>query len=152
MSILVGYMHKYNCYEAYEYNENTGEVKYNWKKDGRFSLLSGPNTNTPEYNYQKALYNRLKEQLIEENLQIYDKDLGEFRNFTFNDELPRAFTAKDIAKVKQESDNLFGYMNHNTKSLYLKTGLFFMFHQFMTFITAKKNQYLLTEGVYKQGH
>lgn len=43
-------------------------------------------------------------------------------------------------------------MNHNTKSLYLKTGLFFMFHQFMTFITAKKNQYLLTEGVYKQGH
>ena len=152
MSILVGYMHKYNCYEAYEYNENTGEVKYNWKKDGRFSLLSGPNTNTPEYNYQKALYNRLKEQLIEENLQIYDKDLGEFRNFTFNDELPRAFTARDIAKVKQESDNLFGYMNHNTKSLYLKTGLFFMFHQFMTFITAKKNQYLLTEGVYKQGH
>lgn len=150
MSILVGYMHKYNCYEAYEYNEKDQTTKYNWKKDGRFNLLVGPVQDTKEYNYQKALYNRLLEQLIEERLTIIDKD-GEVRPLMMSDELPRAFTAKDIAKVKQESDNLFGYMNHATKSLYLKTGIFMLFHQFMTFISAKKNQYLLTEGSYKNG-
>ncbi len=65
MSILVGYMYKYDCYDAYEHDKKDDTYKYNWKKDGRFNLLAkGISVDSEQYNFQKALYNKLMEDHI----------------------------------------------------------------------------------------
>jgi hypothetical protein len=45
----------------------------------------------------------------------------------------------------------FGYMDHETKSMMFKKGIFTLVGQFKTFATAKKNQWFLTRGDYDQG-
>ena len=153
MSILVGYMYKYDCYDAYEHDKKDDTYKYNWKKDGRFNLLAkGISVDSEQYNFQKALYNKLMEDHIKDGKTVIDKDTNERRPLTIKDELPSPFTSNDIQKIKQESDSLFGYMNDDTKSLFFKTSVFgIMFGQFMTYMSAKKNQYVLSRGTYKAG-
>lgn len=50
MTILVGFMHKYGCLEAYETGED-GLVRYNWRKDKRFDKLAAEDkSDLAEYN------------------------------------------------------------------------------------------------------
>lgn len=159
MTILIGYMKKHGCYDAHEYKN--GEVVYNWKKDKRFNLLANPNadTSSPEWQYQRSLYNTMMETFFEENLKVYDTD-GNSRPLStkknskgvYEENLPQAYTTKEAEAIRQESNSVFGYMDHDTKSLYLKKGLSIFLFQFQTFLSAKKNQYFLKRGDYNQGH
>lgn len=159
MTILIGYMKKHGCYDAHEYKN--GEVTYNWKKDKRFSLLANPNadTNSSEWQYQRSLYNAMMETFFEENYKLPNAD-GTSRFLSrekdsrgvYKEALPQAYTTLEANMIKQESDGIFGYMDHDTKSLYLKKGVFIFLHQFQTFLSAKKNQYFLKRGTYDQGH
>lgn len=65
----------------------------------------------------------------------------------YKEALPQAYTTLEANMIKQESDSIFGYMDHDTKSLYLKKGMFIFLHQFQTFLSAKKNQYFLKEAL-----
>lgn len=148
MTLLRAYMIKYDCLNAHEISGNT--VKYNWRKDGRFSAYAAGRTSDPQYNFQRALYETMMQEFIAGGYTIQDAD-GNTRALTLEDDLPQAFTERENEKIKQEAESLFGYMDHDTKSLYLKTGIGLVIGQFQTFFSAKKNQYFLTRGTYKNG-
>ena len=152
MSILVGYMIKHGCYDAHSVDKDD-RLKYDWKKDKRFEAFAKNDKSDPsKYNYQRALYNKMMDELINvERLTIWDDSLKINRLLTKEDELPRAFTNREIRAYKQESDTAFGYMDHDSKSLYLKSGIWTFLHQFQTFLSARKNQYLLKRGTHDQG-
>ena len=153
MSILVGYMIKHGCYDAHSLNKQSERLEYDWKKDKRFETFAkNDKSDINKYNYQKALYNKMLEELVNvERVTIWDDKLKTNRLLTMEDDLPRAFTNREIRAYKQESDTAFGYMDHDTKSLYLKSGIWSFLHQFQTFLSARKNQYLLKRGSYDQG-
>lgn len=153
MTFLVGYMVKHGCYDAHTYNKEYDTVDYDWKKDKRFDALAkNDKSDKKKYNYQKALYDEMMRILIEEeNVDIFDHKNGTTRKLTYEDQLPRAYTVKEIMSIKQESDSSFGYMDNETKMMFLKGSVGNLLYQFKTFISAKKSQYLLKRGTHDQG-
>ena len=152
MTILVGFMHKYGCLDAYETGED-GLVRYNWRKDKRFDKLAAEDkSDLAEYNRQKGLYESLRQKFIKEEHQVYDEKEGRWRKMTQKDELPDALPQVEVTKYKQISNTMFGYMETSDRSLFFSRALGIVFGQFMTFMTAKKNQYLLARDYYGDGH
>lgn len=149
MTILIGYMVKYGCLDAYSMNGD--EVTYDWRKDKRFQHFARGEKNNPAYNDERALYTAMLREFVEKEFKIKDKETGEFRVITMEDELPEAFTQKEADRAVQEANTMFGYMDHDTKSLVYKRGMGTILGQFQTYITAKKNQYFLKRGVYNDG-
>ena len=154
MTLLVGYMKKYGCYDAYEFKDN--KLIYDWRKDKRFNILakySNPNlvseSDKKQYNYQRALYNTMLERFVRQGYTINEN--GRERVITMKDELPHAFTDLEIAMITQESNSLFGYMDNDNKSELFKVSIFTMIGHFKTYLTAKKNQWFLTRDVYAEG-
>ena len=159
MTILIGYMKKHGCYDAHTIKSD-GSIDYNWRKDKRFNLLSNSSSdiNSKEWQYQRSLYNAMIDSFVESGLKVVNPD-GSTKTLTgerdskgvCKEDLPQAYTEEEARMIKQESDSIFGYMDHDTKSLYLKKGMFLFLHQFQTFLSAKKNQWLLKRGVYDSG-
>lgn len=161
MTVLVGYMKKHGCYDAHTIDAD-GTVHYDWKKDKRFNLLANPNAdmNSEAWQYQRSLYNRMIDSFVESGLKVVNPKDGSTTTLTGKrdnrgvciEALPQAYTDEEARMIKQESDGIFGYMDHDTKSLYLKKGMFLFLHQFQTFLSAKKNQWFLQRGTYDYGH
>ena len=161
MTLLIAYMKKHDCLKAHTINEND-ELVYDWKKDGRFNLLaehkSSDKLNEEDKNqwfYQRALYNRMKEEFISEGYVVKFTDKNgnvDHRLMTMDDDLPRAYTTKESESIHQEANTLFGYMDSDIKSLYLKKTIFIYLHQFQTYLSAKKNQWFLKRGKYAEGN
>ena len=40
MTLLIGYLHKHGCLDAHSIDKETGQLKYDWKKDKRFDLYA----------------------------------------------------------------------------------------------------------------
>lgn len=160
MTILIGYMMKDGCYKAHTIQDD-GTVKYNWRKDKRFNLLADPNAdmNSYEWQFQRSKYNAMMEYFISSNYKVILPN-GSTRFLStekdsrgvYKEDLPQAYTEREAEMIRQESNSMFGYMDHDTKSLYLKKGIFLFIHQFQTFLSAKKNQWFLKRGVYNYGH
>lgn len=93
----------------------------------------------------------MKREFIEDGYTIINPD-GTSRAMTMDDDLPEAFTTTENKKFKSESDMIFGYMDHDVKSLFFRRSAGVLFGQFMTYITAKKNQWFLTRKQYGDGH
>lgn len=137
MTILVGYMLKYDCYNAYTYKNN--KLVYDWKKDGRFKLYakykgkedSIPKSELSDFQYQRALYQTMLDRFISKGFQITDEN-GIRRTLNKNDDLPQAFTDLEISGIKQEADMLFGYMDNDNKAELFKQGMFNMIGHFKT--------------------
>ena len=90
------------------------------------------------------------DRFIKQGRVITDKN-GIKRPLNENDDLPQALTDLEVAKVVQQANTLFGYMDNDNKSEIFKQGMFTIIGHFKTFVTAKKNQYLLTRDVYMDG-
>ena len=71
---------------------------------------------------------------------------------TYDDKLPDALPQVEVNKYKQIANTLFGYMETSEKSLAFSRTLGIIFGQFMTYMTAKKNQYFLPRNYYGDGH
>lgn len=152
MTILVGYLRKFGALDAYQVQDD-GLVKYDWRKDKRFDkLAANDKSNLEEYNKQKGLYDSLVSQFVKEGHEIYDEKLQTWRKMTYNDELPDALPQVEVNKYKQIANTLFGYMETSEKSLAFSRTLGIIFGQFMTYMTAKKNQYFLPRNYYGDGH
>lgn len=152
MTILIGYLKKYGALDAYVVQDD-GLVKYDWRKDKRFDkLAAGDKSNLEEYNKQKGFYDSLVSQFVKEGHEIYDEKLQTWRKMTYDDELPDALPQVEVNKYKQIANTLFGYMETSEKSLAFSRTLGIIFGQFMTYMTAKKNQYFLPRNYYGDGH
>jgi len=138
MTIFTAQMKKDGCFEAHRMEGST--LVYDWKIDKRFSEYAAGNTSHPEYNNQLSLYMAM---------------LADFNKEGFNlvkgQDLPYAYTSKQRESLKMFSDSIYGYYDHESKILYNQSILGVLFFQFKTWITAKKDQWVLAPGTYAIG-
>lgn len=156
MSIFIAQMIKDGCFEAYE--KDGMRLKYNWKKDKRFSAFAnGDRRDMTKYNKQKALYHAMMAQFKAEGYQIKDEN-GNYRDLQYDptsdvpqDALPEAYTNRDARNIKSFADQLYGYYNREDQFLLKSMLLGAQFTQFRTYWSSLKNRYFLRGGVYSNG-
>lgn len=92
------------------YSVENGQLKYNWRKDKRFSLLANNDkSNLVEYNKQKGLYLSL---LRDFNLEGYNLEVD------VKTDLPDGYTLKQVNGIKELGDTIYGAYDTSTKSMY----------------------------------
>lgn len=137
LAILVAKMMGDGCYEASMEMGPDGKLKYNFKKDKRYTAYINNDFKNPEYIYQKALYL--------ENLRQFNK---EGWNLKEGDDLPLAYTNRQILQIKQHSDLLYGHYDQESKALINDSFLGSFFMQFRTWAIAGIERWFLAPGVY----
>ena len=140
MGLFVAQMIHDGCFEAH--TMKNGKMIYDWTKDRRFSEYAAGKTNSPKYDYQRALYLKFIEEF---NATSGGPGLKE------GDALPYAYTPRQTASRKNAYDKAHGYYDHETKAMVNHTILGSMLLQFKTFLTSKKDQYFQKGDVYGQG-
>lgn len=160
MTVFIAYMLKDGNYDAHHL-VNNDHIEYNWKEDNRFSIYakyknsseeSIPSSELTIFRDQRALYQAIRQQMIEEGALITNWETGEVRTMTKEDEdIPKAYTNLEANKMIQETNSMFGYMDNDNKSLFFKKGVGIIIGQFQAYFSAKKNQYFLAPGPYKTG-
>lgn len=138
MTIFIAQMKHDGCFDAHSMVD--GKMVYDFKKDKRFEQYSSGNTSHPDYGKQKALYNAMREEFQLSGMYIAE-----------GDPLPQAYTVKQRESMKMFSDSIHGYYDHDSKIMAQNTIGGMLFLQFKTWLTAKKDQYLLKPGTYAQG-
>jgi hypothetical protein len=135
------------CWEAHSQDEN-GELKYDFTKDERFSLLNNPaaNKESAEYKSQLSLYLTMAEELRNDgyNIEQYNANKP-------IPPLPRAYTVREGLSIKSFADLCFGHYDKNTQMMAKHAFLGSFFLQFRTFISAKLEQWILKPGTYNIG-
>lgn len=145
MTIIVAQMKAQGVWDALEVHN--GKLVYNYKKDKRFSVYANGDTSNPEYNKQKSLYYAIAQQFVDEEVHNPDGSL-----FEIGQDLPAAYTNKEMESMKSLCDLIYGYYNNEKKSMIHATFLGGLFMQMKTYWSGKKNQYLNPGGVRIMGH
>jgi hypothetical protein len=106
MGILMAIMMHDGCYDAYSVVD--GELKYDFNKDARFSLLHDPsaNKNSEEYRQQHSLYMAMLNDFNEEGWNLKDGDA-----------LPEAYTIRESTSIKSFTEMCFGHYDKSTQML-----------------------------------
>lgn len=149
MVILLAQMNHDKCLGAHSLDSDN-ILKYDMKKDQRFTALTKGDKTNPNYQFQKALYLAMHREFREADvlgqygLVNYDKDDTFPEDPSEIQSLPRAYTTRQESEIKTISDTMYGYMDHTTKSLMFKKAFISLLTQFQTFATAKRNQWLQT--------
>ena len=113
-----------------------GNLVYDFEKDERFEeynkYKNNPNYTSKTFLEQKALYRSMLEEFKTEG---YVKEDGSF--LKFGDDLPRAYTTKQKASLKEFSDTMYGFYDQEAKSLQDQTFIGLIYKQFATYWTSK---------------
>lgn len=108
------------------YSVENGILKYDWRKDDRFSLLATNNKQDPEaYNKQKSLY---LSQIIAYNKEHTDNQLP----VALTTNLPDGYTLNQIEEIKHLGNTIYGAYSASEKAGYEQM---FLGHQFAVFST-----------------
>lgn len=147
MTILVAKMMGDGSWQAYSLNKD-GDLIYDWKKDKRFSVYADPNANkqSEEYINQRALYMQYIAELNRIGKQYNDN--GVLRQYKEGDELPEAYSSREIQALKSYSDLLYGHYDDESRSLINDMFLGSFFMQYKTYITSRVEQWTLSPGTY----
>lgn len=119
-----------------------GELIYHMDKDARYAALKNAPKGSEAYNQAYSRYLSALEQFKAEGVTNLDGS-----ELKVGDNLPRAYTNKEAQSMKSIADSMYGYYNHETKSLMNSTYLGGLATQMKTYWSAKKNQYLAPGGV-----
>ena len=143
MSLFLAKMIEDGSLEAHRIINN--KLVYDWKMDKRFNVYSkGPKyKDNPDYDKQRGLYLSLMYDFNKQKLT--DKPLKE------GDDLPQAYTYEDINSVKSFSNIIHGYYDKNDQIMFQHTWFGVAFMHFRIWLTAKKDQYLLSRNIYSIG-
>lgn len=106
MTLFVAKLHHDGAYDAYSLDENH-RLKYDWRKDKRFSEYAAGNTSSPEYNKQKALYYSMIKAF---NIEDSTKQLA------YTDDLPDAYTPEQIRAIKTLGESIYGAYDQSSKN------------------------------------
>ncbi len=142
MAILIAKMKADDCWDAH-YLDEDGFLKYDFSKDSRFSVYLSGDTTNPLYIDQKTEY---LERIAELNRVGMTKENGEA--YKEGDDLPMAYTPKEIQAIKNYADLLYGHYDDESKSLMNDMFLGSLFLQYKTYTTSRVEQWVMTPGVY----
>ena len=142
MAILVAKMMGDGCWEAHSLDDD-GFVKYDFKKDSRFSIYLSGKTDDKQYLDQKTNYLM---RIAELNRVGFKKEDGS--SFKEGDALPMAYLPREIQAIKNFADLLYGHYDDESKSLMNDMLLGSMFLQYKTYVTSRVEQWGMTPGIY----
>ena len=146
MTIFGAQMRKDGTWDAH-YLDKEGNLIYDWKLDKRYDAYAKGDKNDPRYQECKSRYLAALQQFQREG--VYNEDGSPLK---IGDALPRAYTNQEAQAMKAVADNMYGYYNHETKSMLSATTMGALAMQMKTYWSAKKNQYLAPGGCKLMGH
>lgn len=143
LTLFIAKMIEDGCFEAHSL-EPDGSLKYDWKKDKRFSELAKHGLNSdyssPEYNKQKALYAKMCSEFEKGTADLIRWN-AEKQKYEYGD-IDQAYTEGQRASIKEVADTAYGFYDHESKSPINHKFLGLVFLQFQTFLSAKYNLWL----------
>lgn len=146
MGLFIARLIEDGSLEAHKLVNN--RIVYDWKLDNRFNIYrqfyKNPN-NVPEkyrseFNKQRGLYITL--------MNDFNRNKTTEKPLVEGDDLPQAYTFKEIESIKSFSNLIHGYYDSDSKIRFHNTWFGVMFMQFKAWLTAKKDQLLLEHNEY----
>ena len=137
MTLFVAKAMQDGCFDAW-YIEND-ELKYNWKKDKRFSIYASGDKTNPEYAKQKGLYIM---KIQEWNQEHPDKKLE------YSDDLPTPYSNQDILAIRNVGDNIYGSYDRSLRAMGENKALGWAFGMYTTWMNGMWNNWMLKPGKY----
>lgn len=126
-----------------------GELKYDWKKDKRFSIFADKSKKgTEEYKKQQALYMlHIQEYNRDHPEGIVDKD-GNTRLLEYTDDLPTPYSDQEIVSIKNVSNNIYGSYDKSLRSMGEFTAIGTFFGMYTTWMNGIWNNWMMKPGKY----
>lgn len=147
MTIFGAQMRKDGTWDAHRLDRE-GNLIYDWKLDERYkAYATNDKSDMTKYNEAKAKYLAALQQFQREGVTNENGT-----PLKIGDALPRAYTNQEAQAMKAVADNMYGYYNHETKSMLSATTMGALAMQMKTYWSAKKNQYLAPGGCKLMGH
>lgn len=126
-------------WDAYSIDSNNN-LKYEWRKDKRFSLLADPNAdrNSEEYKKQKSLYLSKIREYYEEHPEIASSN-----DMDMTIDLPTPYSQRQIRAIRAVGDNIYGAYDKSKKSMSEFHSLGICFGMFTTWMNGIVNNYFM---------
>lgn len=140
MSIFVARCMEDGCYDALY--EEDGELKYNWKKDKRFSVFASGKQDDPKYSEQRGLY---LSKIRQYNQEHPDKQIE------YTDDLPMPYSDQEIQSIKNVANTIYGAYDKSLKAKYENMAIGWGFGQFTTWMNSWFNNYFMKPDAYENG-
>ena len=137
MTLFIAKAMQDGCFDAW-YIEND-ELKYDWKKDKRFSIYASGDKTHPEYAKQKGLYIM---KIKEWNQEHPDQHLE------LNDDLPTPYSQQDILAIRNVGDNIYGSYDRSLRAMGENKALGWAFGMYTTWMNGMWNNWTLKPGKY----
>lgn len=137
MTLFTAKLHHDGIWNAYSLDEN-GRLKYNWRLDERFKEFAAGNTDSPEYNKQKALYMSIIREFNQED---------DSRKLQYTDDLPDAYTPSQIRAIKTLSESIYGAYDKSSKAKYENIAIGRNLAFFSTWMNGIADNYFKTRQV-----
>ena len=143
MSIMVAKMIADGSWEAHEMNDE-GKLVYNAAKDRRYSVYfkfkdTPPSPSDPNYKTYKEQEARYMWALNEFQKEGYKNPDGSA--LKGGDNLPAAYTGKEVNSIKEVIGLVYGYFNHEEKSIFQSETFNALFMAFKTYWNSEWRYY-----------
>lgn len=127
-----------------------GELKYNWKKDKRFSVFADKSKKgTEEYKRQQALYMLHIQEFNKDHPEGIDIDKnGIPRQLEYTDDLPTPYSDQEIVAIKNVSNNIYGSYDKSLRSMGEFTAIGTFFGMYTTWMNGIWNNWMMKPGKY----
>lgn len=127
-----------------------GELKYNWKKDKRFSIYADKSKKgTKEYQQQQALYMLHIKEFNRDHPEGIDIDKnGIPRLLEYTDDLPTPYSDQEIVAIKNVANNIYGSYDKSLRSMGEFTAIGTFFGMYTTWMNGIWNNWMMKPGKY----
>lgn len=140
MVLFVAKCYKDGVYDAYSIED--GVLKYDWKKDKRFSIFASGDKTNPKYAEQMgAYYNAVR---------AYNQD-HEDAPISFNgdeDPLPAPYSNHEIIVFKNLANSIYGAYDKSVRAGYERLAIGTIFGMFTTWMNGMYTNYMMKPGQY----
>ena len=127
MTLFVAKLKHDGVWDAMSIDENTKELKYNWREDKRFEVFAKGKTEDPKYKEQMGLYYS--------KIQQYNQDHPD-NIIGFQDDLPEPYSLKEIESIKNVSDSIYGAYDKSERAMWENQAIGVLFGQFTTWVNG----------------
>lgn len=144
MTLFVARCLQDGVWGAFSLDEETHQLKYNWKEDERFKIYASGNENHPKYLEQKALYYaavRTYNQEHPNNTITYDGNATP---------LPEPYQQNEIRQFKMFADGIYGAYDKSQKAMYENIFLGQTFGVFTTWLNGQAAAWFRKPGYYSE--
>ena len=133
MTLFVARCMQDGTWDAFSIDSNNN-LKYDWKKDSRFSIYAKGLTTHPEYKKQRAAYYSA---IIQYNEDHPDNPIDP------EDGLPDPYSFSRVRYIRNLADNIYGSYDRGKKSMAEYTSLMAVFGMFTTWFNGIVNNYFM---------